>query len=99
MLVLANTLGNITRDGNLPNTARSVVAVIVLEDRIREDAIDTIKWFKENDVKIKIISGDNPLTVAEIAKRVGVDDTESFINLEGLNESQVISAANKYTVF
>ena len=99
VLVLANTLGNITRDGNLPSTARSVVAVIVLEDRIREDAIDTIKWFKENDVKIKIISGDNPLTVAEIAKRVGVDDTESFINLEGLNESQVISAANKYTVF
>jgi len=99
VLILANCIGSITKDGNLPNTARQIVAVIVLEDRIREDAIDTIKWFKDNDVKIKIISGDNPLTVAEIAKRVGVDDTESFINLEGLNESQVISAANKYTVF
>ncbi len=98
VLVLANCNGTINKD-NLPNTARSVVAVIVLEDRIREDAIETIKWFKENDVKIKIISGDNPLTVAEIAKRVGVSDTESFINLEGLNESQVINAANKYTVF
>ncbi len=98
VLVLANCAGSIQGD-NLPNTNRSPVAVIVLEDRIREDAIETIKWFKENDVKIKIISGDNPLTVAEIAKRVGVTDTESFINLEGLSNAQVISAANKYTVF
>ena len=98
VLVLANCSGQIAND-NLPNTNRNPVAVIVLEDRIREDAIETIKWFKENDVKIKIISGDNPLTVAEIAKRVGVTDTESFINLEGLNNAQVISAANKYTVF
>jgi cation-transporting ATPase E len=98
VLVLANCSGQISND-NLPSTNRSPVAVIVLEDRIREDAIETIKWFKENDVKIKIISGDNPLTVAEIAKRVGVTDTESFINLEGLSNSQVIQAANKYTVF
>ena len=98
VLVLANCSGQISHD-NLPNTNRNPVAVIVLEDRIREDAIETIKWFKENDVKIKIISGDNPLTVAEIAKRVGVTDTESFINLEGLSNNQVIQAANKYTVF
>lgn len=97
VLVLANSSNPINK-GNLP-TNRTLVAIIVLEDHIRDDAIETIRWFKENDVKIKIISGDNPLTVAEIAKRVGVDNTENFINLEGLSESQVISAANKYTVF
>lgn len=97
VLVLANSTNPISK-GNLP-TNRTLVAILVLEDHIRDDAIETIKWFKENDVKIKIISGDNPLTVAEIAKRVGVDNTENFINLEGMNESQVISAANKYTVF
>lgn len=97
VLVLANSTNPINK-GNLP-TNRTLVAILVLEDHIRDDAIETIKWFKENDVKIKIISGDNPLTVAEIAKRVGVDNTENFINLEGMNESQVISAANKYTVF
>jgi len=97
VLVLAYSNAPINK-GNLP-TNRNLVAIIVLEDHIRDDAIETIKWFKENDVKIKIISGDNPLTVAEIAKRVGVDNTENFINLEGLSESQVISAANKYTVF
>ena len=97
VLLLAHSTAQITKQ-TIP-TNRNAVAVIVLEDRIREDAIETIKWFKDNDVKIKIISGDNPLTVAEIAKRVGVDDTESFINLEGMSEAQVISAANKYTVF
>ena len=97
VLVLANSPNAINK-GNLPGN-RNLVAIIVLEDHIRDDAIETIKWFKENDVKIKIISGDNPLTVAEIAKRVGVDNTENFINLEGLSESQIISAANKYTVF
>lgn len=97
VLVLANSPSPISK-GNLPNN-RNLVAILVLEDHIRDDAIETIKWFKENDVKIKIISGDNPLTVAEIAKRVGVDNTENFINLEGMNESQVINAANKYTVF
>lgn len=78
---------------------RTAVALLILEDRIRDDAVETIKWFKNNHVRIKIISGDNPLTVAEIAKRVGVTGTESLISLEGLNEKQVIAAANKYTVF
>lgn len=75
------------------------IAIIVLEDHIRENAAKTISWFKNNNVKVKIISGDNPLTVSEIAKRVGVEGTDSFISLDGLNEKQVIAAANKYTVF
>ena len=98
VLMLAYASGKISK-GELPSSTRTPVALMILEDKIRDDAIDTIKWFKENGVKIKIISGDNPLTVAEIAKRVGVDNTESFINLEGMNETQVRNAANKYTVF
>lgn len=78
---------------------KTPIALLILEDRIRDDAVETIKWFKNNDVEIKIISGDNPLTVAEIAKRVGVAGTENLISLEGLNEKQVIAAADKYTVF
>lgn len=98
VLMLAYSSGYIKRN-ELPSLTKTPIAVLILEDRIRDDAIETIQWFKENDVKIKIISGDNPMTVAEIAKRVGVDDTESFINLEGMNENQVRNAANKYTVF
>ena len=97
VLLVAYSSSNIIKDN--PPSNRTPVALLILEDRIRDDAVSTIAWFKNNDVKVKIISGDNPLTVAEIAKRVGVENTESFINLEGLNEKQVIAAANKYTVF
>ena len=96
-LVLAHSNKSISKD-TLPDT-REAVAIIVLEDHIRENAQKTIAWFKNNGVKVKIISGDNPLTVSEIAKRVGVEGTDSFISLDGLNEKQVIAAANKYTVF
>ena len=96
-LVLAHSNKSISKD-TLPEQ-REAVALIVLEDHIRENAQKTIAWFKNNGVKVKIISGDNPLTVSEIAKRVGVEGTDSFISLDGLNEKQVIAAANKYTVF
>lgn len=96
-LLLAQSKKSIEKD-TLPEE-REPIALIILEDHIREDAQKTITWFKDNGVKVKIISGDNPLTVSEIARRVGVDGTDAFISLDGLNEKQVIAAANKYTVF
>ena len=97
VLILAKSKGTIS-NGKLPE-GRTTVALLVLEDRIRDDAEKTIKWFKDNGVDVKIISGDNPITVAEIAKRVGIDNASAFVNLEGMNEKQVIAAATKYTVF
>ncbi len=96
-LLLAHSKKSIAKD-TLPEE-REALALIILEDHIREDAAKTIAWFRDNGVKVKIISGDNPLTVSEIAKRVGVEGTDAFISLDGLNEKQVIAAANKYTVF
>lgn len=75
------------------------VALIVIEDHIREDAPEVVKWFKENNVAVKIISGDNPITVSEVAKRVGVENAELYISLDGMSTSEVIEAATKYTVF
>lgn len=75
------------------------VAIITIADNVREDAVETIKWFKENDVNVKVISGDNPVTVSEVAKRAGISGADKFISLDGLNDSEVESVANKYTVF
>ncbi len=77
----------------------SPVALITLSDNLRDDAIETVKWFKENDVEIKVISGDNPITVAEVAKRVGIEGAENYISLEGLSDEETFDAANRYTVF
>ena len=98
VLLLAKTSGKII-DDKLPDKDATPIYLIVIEDHIRESAYETIKWFKENDVEIKIISGDDPVTVSEISKRVGVANAHKFISLEGLSNKQVVEAANEYTVF
>ena len=97
VMVLAHSPAEIVGE-KLP-AVRRPLCLIVIEDHIREDAVETIKWFKENDVAIKVISGDNPITVSEVAKRVGVENAELYISLEGMSERDVIEAADKYTVF
>ena len=97
VLLVAHSEGRIEAEA-LPDGFEPL-AVITLADNIREEAADTIRWFRENDVAVKIISGDDPRTVSEVAKRVGVEDAENYISLEGLNDKEVVSVANKYTVF
>ncbi len=75
------------------------IAIISIADNIREDAIPTLKWFADNEVAVKVISGDNPVTVAEVARRAGIQQAEKFISLEGMSDREVEDAANKYTVF
>lgn len=75
------------------------IAFIVIQDNIRKDAEETIKWFNDNGVEIKIISGDNPVTVSEISKRVGVIGADKYISMEGINNEDIPSIVNKYTVF
>ncbi len=97
VLLLAHSANTIYNNA-LPQTRRPI-AVIVIEDHIRADARDTIEWFRKNDVKIKVISGDNPVAVSSIALRVGVENARNYISLDGLTEEQVKDAATKYTVF
>ena len=97
VIVLAHSPSPIVGD-KLPAVMKPL-AIISIADNVREDAVDTIKWFKENDVDVKVISGDNPVTVSEVAKRAGIANAEKFISLDGLNDSEVENVANKYTVF
>lgn len=97
VLVVATSNKIISKD-ELPNDLVAN-AIIIIEDTIRKDAVETINWFKENGVEIKIISGDDPETVSSIAKRVGVRNAEQFINLEGMSIEEVKKVAEKYTVF
>ena len=85
-------------DGKVPTNCNPL-ALITLEDHIREEAYDTIKWFKDNGVQVKVISGDNPATVAEIAGKVGIEGASDYISLDGLSPQEVETIANEYTVF
>lgn len=97
VLVLGHTSNKI-KDGVLPKTVKAI-ALIVIQDHIRDDASDTIEFFKNNGVDVKVISGDNPETVSEIAKRVGIDGAERYISLNGLTDDEVRESIFEYTVF
>ena len=97
VIILASSPKSIENDV-LPNDFNPI-AIVLIVDNIREDAISTINWFKNNNVDIKVISGDNPITVSEISKRVGIENAGNYISLEGLSENEVYDSANKYTVF
>ncbi|MDE5548477.1 MAG: HAD-IC family P-type ATPase, partial [Clostridia bacterium] len=97
VLILAYSPNQITGE-RLPSLFRPA-AIITLADNIRSDAIETIRWFRDNDVDIKIISGDNPVTVSEVARRVGVKHAGQYISLDGLTDIEVENVAGQYTVF
>ena len=76
------------------------IAYVLIKDTIRKEAKDTINYFKKQNVKIKIISGDNAKTAANIAGAVGVEDSEKFIDLSTVkNDEELKKAALEYTVF
>lgn len=75
------------------------IALVLIEDTIRPDAIETIKYFKEAGVNVRVISGDNPATVAKVSERAGIDGADKYISLDGLSDKEVIKAADKYNVF
>lgn len=75
------------------------IGVIVIQDHIRDNAKDTIKWFVENDVNIKVISGDNPVTVSKIAGVVGIPNADKYISLENKTFDEIRELVDEYNVF
>lgn len=97
VLCIAYTKEPVTVDG-LPNVI--IVASIVLADPLRKNAKEMLGYFKTQEVDIKIISGDNPVTVSTIAKRAGLEDYESYIDLSTLkSDDEIIDIVDKYSIF
>lgn len=73
---------------------------VCLRDQIRSTAAQTITYFKEQGVKLKVISGDDPHTVSGIAQKVGIEGADRFVNASTLKTDQDIASAIKnYNVF
>ena len=73
------------------------MALIIIGDKIRKDAKNILNYFKEEGVQLKIISGDNPLSVSSIARRCGFDDV-NYIDMSK-NEEPIISIVENYNIF
>jgi len=97
VLVVGISKENI-KDDKLPKDI-NLLAMILIQDHIREEALESIKWFNENNVNIKIISGDNPSVASIVASRCNVKDADKFISLEGIKNEQIIDLVDKYVVF
>lgn len=77
-----------------------VIAAIELSDPLRKNAKEMLGFFKGEGVTVKIISGDNPLTVSSIAKQAGLEDYESYIDLSTIeNDDEIIEIVDKYSIF
>ncbi|WEK82334.1 MAG: cation transport ATPase [Candidatus Phytoplasma pruni] len=98
VLLLAQTSESIEQMDH--NTEYQAVSLIMLEDKIKADAFDTVTYFKNLGIQMKIISGDNPSTISYIAQRIGViESKKQAISLAGLSEKEIIKIAHKYDVF
>ena len=76
------------------------LALVLLTNRIREQAPATFSYFAEQGVAIKVISGDNPVTVSEVARRAGIAGAENWVNTETLEtEEDFDRAVEDYAVF
>lgn len=77
-----------------------IVAAIELSDPLRKNAKEMLGFFKGEGVTVKVISGDNPLTVSSIAKQAGLEDYESYIDLSTIeSDDEIIDLVDEYSIF
>ncbi len=77
-----------------------VIAIAILEDPLRKNAKEMLGYFKEQGIDVKIISGDNALTVSNIAKKAGLKEYDSYIDLSTINtDAEIVDLVDKYSIF
>ena len=82
------------------STGARLLALIFLTNPIRKSAKETFRFFEKNGVDIKEISGDNPVTVSNVALEAGIEGAENYIDARQLvNERAIYEAVDQYTVF
>lgn len=98
VLVFAEYPGTLT--GEALTEPASPLGMILVANPIREKAPETFRYFVEQGVEIKVISGDNPVTVSEVAKEAGIANAEAYIDASTLQDyEELYAAAKRYTVF
>ncbi|MFM0789677.1 cation-translocating P-type ATPase [Streptococcus suis] len=75
------------------------LALLEIADPIREDAAETLAYLRSQEVTLKIISGDNPVTVSHIAKEAGFADYDSYINCSKVDDEELIARAETTAIF
>ncbi len=99
VLLVAEYIGIPNENGLIPERLRAL-ALVLVSNRVRPEAEETFRYFAEQGVRIKVISGDNPITVSEVARRAGIEDAQLYIDAGELeSERDFLQAVEQYTVF
>lgn len=99
VLIVANYPGILTADNSALKTDVQVLGYILLSNPIRKEAKATFVYFAKQGVHIKVISGDNPVTVARVAKQAGIAGASLFVDAQQIHEGEYEEAVQKYNVF
>ena len=76
------------------------IALVFLNNLLRPDARDTFRYFASQGVSVRVISGDNPITVSEVARSAGIENAERYVDTSTLvSDRDFAEAVQKYTVF
>ncbi|WP_170240103.1 cation-translocating P-type ATPase [Streptococcus suis] len=75
------------------------LALLEIADPIREDATETLAYLRSQEVTLKIISGDNPVTVSHIAREAGFADYDSYIDCSKVDDEELIARAETTAIF
>lgn len=97
VLLAGITNGQVQKDKPLPDI--EILAVIIIIDPVRDHAAETIAYFQSEGVAVKIISGDNPLTVSSAAQQAGVAGSEKWVDMSTVSDKDIDKAAKEYSVF
>ena len=89
-----------TPDGKALTAPVKPICFVMMTNPIRQNAPETFKYFADQGVDIKVISGDNPVTVSEVAKQAGIKNAADYIDATTLtNDAAIKDAVMRYTVF
>lgn len=89
-----------TPDGKALTAERDPLALVLITNPVRKTAPATFKFFADEGVEVKVISGDNPITVSEVAKQAGIANAEKYVDASTLTTDEAVYDAMKsYTVF
>ena len=97
VLVLAHSPA-VAENNGLPEKL-APVALITLSDLLRENVSATLEYFYEQGVELKVISGDDAVTVSTVAKAAGVKNAEKYVDASALNREELAKAVEEYNVF
>ena len=98
-VLVFGTCGEITEGQKLSEKV-TPLAYILLANPVRKEAPETFAYFAEQGVEVKVISGDNPMTVSEVAKEAGIANADEYVDATTLRtEEDVWNAVARYTVF